>query len=216
MMEMKFINIIILLLVINKITSLSRALYLGKEKCFNDNYYSQMNIVITYKILDTDIKLTKENKALFHITLNSMEKGDFKIFYGSKLTGKFSYNIVESDKYKICIYSSDKELFKNKRFLHMEFKIQSSDELYDQHSAKAKDFQKVNNTMQRINSKVDSIEIMQNYQIEIEDEFSKNQIKSSTRLAFLSICQIVVICIVGIYHVFSLRKIFKDKIWTPF
>ena len=213
---MKFFNIILLLFLINQISTLSRALYLGKEKCFYDNYYSNMNIVITYKILDTDIQLTKANKSLFHINLIGMEKSDFKIFYGSKLSGKFSYNIEESDKFKICIYTNDKELFKNKRFLHMEFKIQSSDELYDEHSAKAKDFQKVNMTMQKLNSKVDSIEAMQKYQLEVEDQFSKNQIKSSSRLAFLSICQIVVICIVGIYHVFSLRKIFKDKIWTPF
>ncbi len=213
---MKFFNIILLLFLINQISTLSRALYLGKEKCFYDNYYSNMNIVITYKILDTDIQLTKINKSLFHINLIGMEKSDFKIFYGSKLSGKFSYNIEESDKFKICIYTNEKELFKNKRFLHMEFKIQSSDELYDEHSAKAKDFQKVNMTMQKLNSKVDSIEVMQKYQLEVEDQFSKNQIKSSSRLAFLSICQIVVICIVGIYHVFSLRKIFKDKIWTPF
>ena len=189
---------------------------MGKEKCFYDNYYNQMNIVITYKILDTDIKLSKINKSLFHITMQAVEKGVFKIFYGSKLSGKFSYNIEESDKYKICIYSSDKDLFKNKKFLHIEFKIQSSDELYDEHSAKSKDFQKVNNTMMKIDSKVNAIETMQKYQLEIEDNFSRNQIKSSSRLVFLSICQIVIICIVGIYHVFSLRKIFKDKIWTPF
>ena len=138
------------------------------------------------------------------------------MFYGSKLSGKFSYNIEESDKYKICIYTTDRELFKNKQFLHMEFKVQSSDELYDENSAKAKDFQKVNETMTKLNNKVSSIEIMQKYQMEVEDTFSQNQIKSSSRLAFLSICQIVIICIVGLYHVFSLRKIFKDKIWTPF
>ena len=189
---------------------------MGKQKCFYDNYYNQMNIVITYKILDTDIKLSKINKSLFQVTMQGVEKDVFKVFYGSKLSGKFSYNIEESDKYKICIYSSDKDLFKNKKFLHTEFKIQSSDELYDEHSAKSKDFQKVNSTMTKIDSKVNAIETMQKYQVEIEDNFSRNQIKSSSRLVFLSICQIVIICIVGIYHVFSLRKIFKDKIWTPF
>ena len=98
----------------------------------------------------------------------------------------------------------------------MEFKIQSSDELYDENSAKSKDFQKVNETMTKLNSKVESIENMQKYQLEVEDTFSQNQIKSSNRLAFISVCQIVIICIVGLYQVFSLRKIFKDKIWTPF
>ena len=70
--------------------------------------------------------------------------------------------------------------------------------------------------MSRINTKVDNIENMQGYQIKVEDNFSEKKINSSSRLALLSICQIIVICIVGVYHVFYLRKIFKDKIWTPF
>ena len=213
---MKFINLILILFFINKISCLSRALYLGKEKCFYDNYYSQMTIIISYKILDKGVKITP-GKTLFRVYISGVEKMDvFKMFYGSKLSGKFSYTIEESDKYKICISTSDKELFNNRQFLHMEFRIQSSDELYDENSAKAKDFQKVNDTMTKLNSKVESIEAMQKYQLEVEDTFSQNQIKSSNRLAFLTICQIVIICIVGIYHVFSLRKIFKDKIWTPF
>ena len=175
-----------------------------------------MNLVMTYKILDTDIKLSPSKKTNFRISLSS-DTGDFyKTFYGSKLSGKFSYSIEESAKYKICIITSDKDLFKNKQFLHLVFKVQSSDELYDEGSAKTKDFQKVNITMQNLNSKVDSIETMQNFQVEVEDEFSKKQIATSSRLALLSICQIVIICIVGIYHVYSLRKVFKDKIWTPF
>ena len=213
---MKLINILFSFLFINEISCLSRGLYLGKQKCFYDNYYSHMNIVLTYKILDKDIKLKDSQKTLFHITITGMEHVNFKAFYGSKLNGKFAYNIEESDKYQICIYTSDKELFKNKKFLHLEFKVQSSDELYDEKSAKAKDFQKVNITMQKINNKIDSIDVMQKYQNEVEDKFSSNQIQSSSRLAFLSICQIIILCIVGIYHVFSLRKIFKDRIWTPF
>ena len=213
---MKFFNLFLFIYFFSSISCLSRSLYLGKEKCFYDNYYSQMNIVLTYKILDTDLKMSDINKNIFLISIYGTEKYTYKTFHGTKLSGKFSYNIEESDKYKICISTSDKELFKYKKYLHLEFKIQSSDELYDAHSAKAKDFQKVNFTMQKIDSKVKAIEIMQNYENDIEDKFSRNQIKSSTRLAFISACQIIIICIVGIYHVFSLRKIFKDKIWAPF
>ena len=209
-------KLILFTFIINQILCLSRALYLDKPKCFYDNYYNQMNLVITYKILDTDIKVTNERNALFHIFLTAVEKDIYKSFQSSKLTGKFSYNIEKDGKYKICIFSTDKELFKNKKFLHLEFKIQSSDELYDEHSAKTKDFQKVNMTMKNIDSKVNNVEVMQKFELEIEDQFSKNQIKTSNRLAFLSICQIVVICIVGLAHVFSLRNIFKERIWTPF
>ena len=213
---MKYINIIIISLLVIKISCLSRALFYAKSKCFYDHYYSQMNLVINYKILDEDIKMPKNIRNLFEITIVGVENGQFKSFYGSKLSGKFSYNIEESDKYRICFYCSNKEIFKQKNFLHLQFNIQSNDDLYDENSAKAKDFQKVNNTMRKITKQVDAIETMQKYQLEIEDQFSNKQIKSSSRLAFLSICQILIICIVGIYHVFSLRKTFKDKIWSPF
>ena len=59
---MKFINCIFSLFLIAEISCLSRGLYLGKEKCFYDNYFEQSNIVLTFKIIDKDIKLTKLNK----------------------------------------------------------------------------------------------------------------------------------------------------------
>ena len=213
---MKFINLIIFILYISSISCLERSLYLGKERCFYDNYYTSMNIVITYKILDKDVQVPKASETPFRITLQSENGQYFKTFYGTKLTGKFAYSFEESDKYKICIISTDKDLYKNKKFLLLQFRVQSNDELYDENSANAKDFKKVNDTMTKLNSKVDSIEYMQKYQLEVEDEFSEKQIHSSSRMAILSVCQIVIICVVGLYHVIYLRKIFKDKIWTPF
>ena len=62
---------------------------------------------------------------------------------------------------------------------------------------------------------IGSKEILDN-QMKVEDSFSDKQINSASRLAWLSLCQIVVICVVGVYHVIYLRRIFKDKIWTPF
>ena len=100
---MKLINILFSLLFIKEISCLSRALYLGKQICFYDNYFSQMNIVFTYKILDQDLKLKESHKSYFEIMINGVEKSYFKSFYGSKLYGKFSYNIEVSDKYQICI-----------------------------------------------------------------------------------------------------------------
>ena len=213
---MKFIFLTIYFCLILHISCITRALYYEKEKCFIDYFYNGMNLVMTYKITDTDIKLSSSTKTIFRISLASENGNFFKLFYGSKLSGKFSYSIEESDKYKVCIITSDKELFKFKPFLHLIFKVQSSDELFDESSAKAKDFQKVNMTKQNLNSKVDSIETMQNFQVEVEDEFSKKQISTSSRLVILSLCQIAIICLVGIFHVYSLRKVFKDKIWTPF
>ena len=138
------------------------------------------------------------------------------MFYGNKLSGKFSHNIEESDRYRICIYTQSKELFKDRKFVYLQFQVQSNEDVYDPKLAKGKDFQAVNETMRRLSKNTETIEEMQKFQMNIEDKFSNVQIKSSSRLAFISICQLVVICIVGIYHVIYLRRIFKDKIWTPF
>jgi hypothetical protein len=64
---MKFIQIILSLFLICQITCISRALYLNKEKCFYDNYYNGMNLVMTYKILDTDIKIPSTKQWLYLI-----------------------------------------------------------------------------------------------------------------------------------------------------
>ena len=210
-------KILLIILSFVNISCLSRALYQGKERCFYDNYYKNMNLIITYKILDTDVKVPKSKKNLFQIKIQSMQYYDkFYILYGTKLSGKFSHNIDQSDKYKICIISNDKEIFENKKFLYLQFNIQFNLEKAESNAVIQKDFQVVDDIMNQLNSKVDNIENMQNYQIKVEDSFSEKQINSTSRLALLSICQIIVICVVGIYHVIYLRRIFKDKIWTPF
>ena len=214
---MKLIILFSLLINLINISCLSRSLSLDKERCFYDNYYTNMNIIIKYKILDQDITLPPNSNNIFRIYIQSTEKrAAFKMFYGNKLSGKFSHNIEESDRYRICIYTQSKELFKDRKFVYLQFQVQSNEDVYDPKLAKGKDFQAVNETMRRLSKNTETIEEMQKFQMNIEDKFSNVQIKSSSRLAFISICQLVVICIVGIYHVIYLRRIFKDKIWTPF
>ena len=215
MKKISIIKLILISLLFINISCLSRALYPGKERCFYENYYYNMNIILRYRILDNDITIPSNKKNVFKITIQATQYYDkFYTFYGHKLTGKFSHIIDQSDKYKICIVSNDKDIFKNKKFLYLQFQIQLNEDIRDK--AIKKDFQIVDDTMNRINTKVDSIENMQGYQMKVEDSFSEKQINSSSRLVLISICQIVVIVLVGIYHVIYLRKIFKDKIWTPF
>ena len=197
-------------------------LLLNKEKCFYDNFYYQMVVIIRYEIMDQDLKnlttlLSKDDR--FEISVYS--KSDKKVintFKGQKLTGKFSQSIDNSGEYKICIKTNDKELFRRKRFIKLSFAIDTSeDELEDEEKVvKIKDFEMVNEKVKRVLKKAETFSNIQNYQTKIEDKFSQNQIKSSRLLATLSIIQIIIICIVGLYHVYSLRNIFKEKIWAPF
>ena len=101
----------------------------------------------------------------------------------------------------------DKDIFQNKKFLYLKFETQIREEKRDEKTAALKDFQIVDETMSRINTKVDNIENMQGYQIKVEDNFSEKQINSTNRLAFLSFCQIFVIVVVVVWMLFKFEKL---------
>jgi hypothetical protein len=57
---------------------------------------------------------------------------------------------------------------------------------------------------------------MQEYQIETEDEFSQTQFNNSNRIVVMTIVQIVIVTLIGLWQIYSLRKVFKEKAWAPF
>ena len=57
---------------------------------------------------------------------------------------------------------------------------------------------------------------MQNFANSIENTFAQNQINISRRIVIISIFQIVIIFIVGVYLVYALKMMFKDKMEMPF
>ena len=196
-------------------------LFSNKEKCFYDNFYNEMVIILRYSILNEEYKneTLPVNNNRFEVSIYSKEdKKIVNVFHSSKLNGKFSQTIDGSGEYKVCIKSSDRDLFKKRRFVKLSFTIDTSeDELEDQEKAiKMKDFEMVDDKVKKVMRKAEAFSVIQNYQVTVEDKFSQNQIKTSRLIATLSIVQIGIICVVGVYHVFSLRRIFKEKIWTPF
>ena len=53
---------------------------------------------------------------------------------------------------------------------------------------------------------------MQKYQFKMENRFSKSQLTSHRRIVVLTVVQIIILIIVGGYHIMNLRKVFKNKI----
>ena len=83
-------------------------------------------------------------------------------------------------------------------------------------TANLKDFEKVNQKLSFLSDKVEQIENMQLLAKNVENTFSKNQIKSSKMIAWISILQIVIIFIVGSYNVYAIQNAFKIKLSMPF
>ena len=93
-------------------------LFSNKEKCFYDNFYNEMVIILRYSILNEEYKneTLPVNNNRFEVSKYSKEdKKIVNVFHSSKLNGKFSQTIDGSGEYKVCIKSSDRDLFKKRR-----------------------------------------------------------------------------------------------------
>ena len=213
------IPLIIFLSIISYSNSLYRAFYLNREKCYIDNYYSEMNVIMQLKILDTDLNFKAIKDDRFIIKIYDNKLGDpIQTFQTGKQKAKFSYSINKSGRYMICVLTNDKTLFTKKKYLKLSFIIDTSEDIVGDANevAKVKDFQIVDDKVKKLIKKAENIENMQKYQIKTEDEFAQNQMKSSQTLVIVTIIQLVICVIIGIYHFFSMKKIFKQKMWSPF
>ena len=213
------IPLIIFLSIISYSNSLYRAFYLNREKCYIDNYYSEMNVIMQLKILDTDLNFKAIKDDRFIIKIYDNKLGDpIQTFQTGKQKAKFSYSINKSGRYMICVLTNDKTLFNKKKYLKLSFVIDTSEDIVGDANevAKMKDFQIVDDKVKKLIKKAENIENMQKYQIKTEDEFAQNQMKSSQTLVIVTIIQLVICVIIGIYHFFSMKKIFKQKMWSPF
>ena len=213
------IPLIIFLSIISYSNSLYRAFYLNREKCYIDNYYSEMNVIMQLKILDTDLNFKAIKDDRFIIKIYDNKLGDpIQTFQTGKQKAKFSYSINKSGRYMICVLTNDKTLFNKKKYLKLSFVIDTSEDIVGDANevAKMKDFQIVDDKVKKLIKKAENIENMQKYQIKNEDEFAQNQMKSSQTLVFVTIIQLIICVIIGIYHFFSMKKIFKQKMWSPF
>jgi hypothetical protein len=65
-------------------------------------------------------------------------------------------------------------------------------------------------------AKANEIEKMQTFQMNTEDEFSTTQFTSSNKIVVMTLVQIGIVLVIGIWQIYSLRKIFKEKAWMPF
>ena len=218
---MKKLNFIIFLFVLfDEIISLSRPLYKGEEKCIFNDFFIKSNVIITLNITESDIISQKETKSpLFSITIyNKKNNNLIKKYETSKMSAKFSFNVEKTGHYKTCIKSYNNEIFDKNKYITFDLRTESNlDVIHNNNeTANIKDFEKVNKKLSFLSDKVEQIENMQLLAKNVENTFSKNQINSSKRIAWISVLQIVIIFILGSYNVYAIQDAFKNKMTMPF
>lgn len=204
---------------LKKISCITRNLHYLEEKCVLSDFYSKSNIIITFNMTEGNFKVHEFNGPRFVINIYKKENNKLIKNYETKKTyGKFSFNVERTGHYKVCIIGKDSMTFGQQRYIIFDFDMESNLDVKQRvnQSANFKEFEKVNQKMEFINDKVEQIESMQNFANTIENNFSQNQIKTSRRIAQISIIQIVIIFCVGIYHVYAIKSMFKDKTNLPF
>ena len=190
-----------------------------EEKCILNDFYSKSNIIITFNVTEGYLKEHEVKGPKFIINIyDRKENLLIKSFETKKTYGKFSLNIEKTGHYKTCIIGKDTLTFGQQRFIIFDFNIETSLEVKQRVNGTAnfKDFEKVNYKMELITDKIEQIENMQIMSNSVENTYSKNQINTSNRLVQISILQIIIIFAAGIFHVYYLKKMFKDKITMPF
>ena len=202
---------------VTKINSLSRPLYLNEEKCIFNDFFIKSNIIITFNITEDNLTLSENlsNKTLFIINIYNRKKNTLiKSYEVKKTLGKFAFNVEKTGHYKTCIKSNIKEIFNKKDFIIFDLKTESNLDVINNtnETANLKDFEKVNQKLSFLTDKVEQIENMQLLAKSVENNFSRTQIQSTKKIAFLTIIQIIIISIVGSYNVYAIKKAFNNKI----
>ena len=210
----------LLFLLFNKIYSLSRLLHIAEEKCILNDFFVKSNIIITFNITEGDIESKNDTKQpLFEIRIYNKNKNKLiKKYETSKNNSRFSFNVEKTGHYKICVKSYDNEIYSKKNYVIFDLKTESNIDVIhnNNETANLKDFEKVNQKLSFLSDKVEQIENMQLLAKNVENTFSKNQINSSRRIAWISILQIIIIFILGCYNVYAIRDAFKNKMNMPF
>ena len=209
-----------LFLLFNKIKSLSRPLAIGEEKCILNDFSIKSNIIITFNITEGNFNLQKDIKSPRFI-INIYNRKNTKLikkYETSKTSAKFSFNVEKTGHYKTCFKSLDNEIFGEKNYIIFDLNTESNLDVIHNNNETAvfKDMEKVNQKLSFLSDKVEQIENMQLLAKNVENTFSKNQIKSSKMIAWISILQIVIIFIVGSYNVYAIQNAFKIKLSMPF
>ncbi len=95
---MKYILFFItFIFILEKSNSLYFHLFRDQERCFFDEFYSELVVMIRYNILDKNIVFNNKNDERFKIVIKSIDqKKDVYKYTSSKLNGKFAYTIEQS------------------------------------------------------------------------------------------------------------------------
>ena len=81
-------------------------------------------------------------------------------------------------------------------------------------SVSGNDFKTIEALVVSVNRKVKDLRIIQKYQTDKEEDFSQKQADNLNLVKKVALAQIVIVLLIGLYQIFSLRKMLLLKTWV--
>jgi hypothetical protein len=154
-------------------------------------------------IIHLDLKLIESIQIKF---LNE-EAEEISRHIIRSLTGKFSFTVEKGGNYKVCAQSLVSYWMDNRK-IFMKIKIESdaTEEFNLQNAVKKEDVNPIANKINQIIRKAEKIIQKQHKETQNEEEYYNLQQKYSKLFISLTVIQILIVLVIGFYHLYSFRN----------
>lgn len=162
-----------------------------------------------------NIDLSKVLKSIYIKLIREDSDIIKEIFTPKTESGKTSFIISDPGIYKICAIKSDTvDNTENKKFDKLFIKLNIGSDIEEKDLSSAVKMDEVSPVSSKINSIINKSKFIlqsQKQEAEIEDSFSMMQMSYTSKFTIICIFQIVVVIIVGLYHIFSFKKFLENN-----
>lgn len=180
-------------------------------KCFLEELYSSNMAMIKYTIDKTENFTEDELAVIFaQTTIEVTFDEDQSNILSRDIvnpTGKFSFTAKKDGHYRICVNTG--ALFAKENyilFMNLEIMSDNMDEPSLSSIIKKEEINDVHKKVDKIIKKADRYISKQQKMIKIEDMESNNIIKLQKTFYYMTIFQIILVLIIGVYQVFNLKR----------
>lgn len=181
-------------------------------KCFIEELYSSNMAMIKYSVLGLSGENPNEQKILNHISIKVFNEENLsEIFIDKYLVsreGKLSMTAPEDGQYRVCVTSSNTT---NERLkMHIQIISDNMDEPNLANALKREVVYNINDKIETITKISSKYAKKQSSIIKLEDEDSKNIMKSQKMFFYMTMLQITLVIFIGIYQIRNFKN-YMDK-----
>ncbi len=210
-MKVIYFSIIILLLTIYPVkTSLMFEMEIDRPRCFLEELFQGSIMLANYRIVginDTDQEKISRFLSWISIQIISEKSGDIlKREYLKEAKGKISFHATEGGHYKICVGYHGGWTFPYQTMVVLKINSDNMDEPDLSKAIKVNDTEAIHEKARTILNMGQQIVYRQVNETEFEDTTAVRHIAITKYYYNMTVFQVLVVLILGVYQVFSFRK----------